>query len=266
MHTDDELRAQLIRERASRGRSGGVGDLLNDLRPALRRARRRRIAATTVAATVGLGGLAAAAQVVRTERADTIRVSTDTAPLVEIPKPTDSEVVDPEPSATIAPDPAQSRHDEVNARDSADPGDTDHDTLDDDAADDVVAPSPTVGEGRKGTVDPGQPTATSTTLPEAGPATTMTVTTVTATTVEAQPTPPTTAPAPAAPERFESRCGYVMAIRSSNSVELIEIVPEPGYDYRLEDPDNGAITVQFTGTGEDCELKIPTAGGTTDDD
>jgi hypothetical protein len=227
----------------------------------MRRARRRRIAATTVAATVGLGGLAAAAQVVRTERADTIRISTDTAPLVEIPTPTDVDAIDPEPSATIDADPALPQHDEGNADDGDDPGDTDHDVVDDDGDDDVVAPSPTVGEGQQGTIDPAHSTASSTTVPEASSVTTVT-------TIAAQPAPPTTptaTPAPAAPERFESRCGYVMAISSSNSVELIEIVPEPGYDYRLEDPDNGAMTVQFTGTGEDCELKIPTTGDGTGD-
>ncbi len=35
---------------------------------------------------------------------------------------------------------------------------------------------------------------------------------------------------------------------------------------RLEDPDHGNVTVQFTGPGEDCELKITVTGSAQRDD
>jgi hypothetical protein len=71
----------------------------------------------------------------------------------------------------------------------------------------------------------------------------------------------TSTTAPAA-EWVTCRCGSVLVDRSSGSIVVDEVQPADGYGYRLEDPDHGSVTVQFTGgTGEDCELVIPGPGG-----
>jgi hypothetical protein len=70
----------------------------------------------------------------------------------------------------------------------------------------------------------------------------------------------TVAPAPSADERFDGPCGSVIADRSSGSVTIVEILPQPGYSAVVEDPDHGSVTVQFSGGGEDCEMKIPATG------
>jgi hypothetical protein len=106
----------------------------------------------------------------------------------------------------------------------------------------------------------GQPIAASSTT------TSSTTTSSTTTTSTDPPAPSTTAATTTTvgdqpqPERFDSACGWVLAPRSSTSVELIEIHAGPGYDARPEDPDQGNTTVQFTGPGEDCELKITVSG------
>ena len=249
MHSDDELRARLVRERAQRTHPRQAGAVLAELRPAMRRARRRRIVATSAAATIALGGLAAAGQVVRTERSATVRISSDTAQtdntLATYPTVTIDDRDDDPAAVSANPEtdsqPAPTDGDASDHSDTPDvatavptapgPDDAEHD--DDPNSQDLESPEPTV---------PAAPT-----------------------TVAAQqglPATPTTAPTtvPASIERFEVACGYVLAIRSTDSVELVEVTPIAGYNYHLEDPDNGAITVQFTGTGGDCELKIPTAG------
>ena len=89
-------------------------------------------------------------------------------------------------------------------------------------------------------------------------------------TTSTTPRTPSTSSAPATtvarqPEWFDSDCGSASAIRWPDTVELIEVVPDPGYAYRVEDPDHGNVTIQFTGGGEDCELKITTLNDGDDD-
>ena len=257
MHDDQELRTQLLRDRADRGRQQGADQLLSELRPAMRRARRLRIAATTAAITVGLTGLAGAAQLVRIDRNDTYRVAsdnslTDLEPIATVDHGDDDH---PDSSATV---PAASFDDpKVDDPITSAPA-THHDDVEPPPVDSRPTTASDVGEQPTPT-----PTITSATATTA--ATTPSATTAPAATATAGPPamPTTTAAttttdAQPQPERFDSACGWVLALRSSNSVELIEIHPEPGYDARPEDPDHGNVTVQFTGPGDDCELKITT--------
>lgn len=255
MHSDDELRARLVRERAQRTHPRQAGAVLAELRPAMRRARRRRIVATSAAATIALGGLAAAGQVVRTERSATVRISSDTAQ-------TDNTLAT-YPTVTIDDrddDPAVVRADpETDSQPAPTDGDpSDHTDTPDVATAVPTAPHPDDAEHDDDHNSQDLESSTST-VPVA-----TTIDEVPNTTVAAQQPLPTTAAASI--ERFEVACGYVLAIRSADSVELVEVTPIPGYNYRLEDPDNGAITVQFSGTGEDCELKIPTTAGESHSD
>ncbi len=267
MHDDEELRTRLLRERADRGRAQGAGQLLNELRPAMRRARRRRIAATTAAVTVGLTGLAGAAQVVRIDRDDAPNVASDRSVAdLEPIAPVDDRNDEP-PDSTAVPaaplDGGSSLDDTRSDTDVDDPvtPSTDHDEIEPPP----TAPQPTT------TSDVGEPPApsatvastTATTAPVAAATTAPPPTSTTTTTTVATST---TIADQAQPERFDSACGWVLAVRLPTSVEVIEIHPEPGYDARLEDPDHGNVTVQFTGPGEDCELKISVTGSEQRDD
>jgi len=250
VHDDEELRTRLLRERADRGRGQGAGQLLSELRPAMRRARRRRIAATTAAVTVGLTGLAGAAQVLRS--------STD-APSVA----SDRSITDLEPIA-----PVDDRSDDAPDASTLVPavpldgGSSLDDTRFDADVDDPVTPTPTTDHDElesppvdlrpTTTLDVGVPpapsaTVTSTTATTAPVAAATTAPPPTSTSTSTTTAVSTTIVDQAQPERFDSACGWVLAVRSPTSVELIEIHPEPGYDARLEDPDHGNVTVQFTG-------------------
>ncbi len=265
MNTDDELRAQLVRERARRSQTMRAGEVLTELRPAMRSAKRRRLAVTAAAATMSLGGLVAAAQIMRTAPDNSIR-SSSIAQLTEssisvpdvIPSSTQIEAVDVDPVGGIAPSSSSPRRDEIPTTIASDP---------DFGA--VPAPAPSTSAPPRGdTGGASQPVTVTSTVP--APAPTPAAVPAPSSTIAGQPSPSTTgppattAPASGVPERFDSPCGYAWVIRSADSVELTEVVALPGYQYRLEDPDHHGITIQFTGTGEDCELKIPTVGGEAD--
>ena len=87
------------------------------------------------------------------------------------------------------------------------------------------------------------------TAPPAEPIPTDASTTTAAATTTSPPTGPQI-------EVFESRCGSVTADLAPTPPVIVEIVPVGGYRYRIEDPDDSTITVQFTGGGEDCEVKV----------
>jgi hypothetical protein len=281
VHSDDELRERLVRERARRGQRHTAASVLTDLRPAMRRARRRRIATGTAAVTMALGGIVGAAQVIRTDRDTMIRTSSDSTPTEpQTASATTGDVRDPDGSGvTTVPTTLHASGVTVAIDNGIHAGDTQVSDDPTSVPTDTTAASVATGDGgshddgagssdssgSQGGGDTNQQTspppvvpATPTTVagkPKPGPTTTVvTTTTVPATT--------TTTTAGSQTERFDSRCGYVLANRSTSSVEIVEVVPDSSYDYRIEDPDHGDVTVQFFGgSGEDCELKITTTGG-----
>ncbi len=249
MHADDELRNELVRERASRAQHRTADAVLSQLRPAMRRARRRRLAATTVAITVALSGLAAAAQVVRTDRTDTIRITSDDTPGAH-----DSDhdsMVDPDQQTAARP-----RGDSTGATTP----DDQHTRSADDTPVEPPAASPHVeSPSDDGLEITGPATDDDPPRPQTGPPPIAPATTAAAVPTTVAPTV-TTTPTTPKPERFDSPCGYATAVRSTDSVDVVDIVPANGYDYHLEDRDHGDVAIQFSGAGEDCELKITTIG------
>jgi cell division septation protein DedD len=265
VHSDDEIREQLVRESARRGQSHTAASVLTDLRPAMRRVRQRRIAMGTAAVTIGLGGIVGAAQVIRTDRTPQIRTASETA--VSGTLLLDTEPIAPVGDGTTQPD--------IDTPPAVDSGTQPGDTVDDGAS--TTASTTTVfgpitttpPRDESGDQDPdstgSQGGVQRTDAPPVAPtpAPTTTATTVTAAPKPAPTTtsPPTTTQPTPKPERFDSKCGYVLANRSASSVEIVKVVPDSGYDVHIEDPDHGDVNVQFHGgAGEDCEVKITTTG------
>ncbi len=263
---DDQLRDRLQRERALRAHPHDAAGILTELRPAMHRARRRRVAAMATLAILALGGVAGVIQIMRIGNPNTIRIAADT-PSTEASEPgaitpasrggtTDFDPSRPEatvrpgsddgPLASVITQPADDFDGQIDASTTTARG-----TIP------VAAPEtvPAVKLVTTTTTATTTPTTTATT-PTTGATSATSVTSTTAAGTRPSSTtviPTTVAPQP---EWFSSNCGSARAIRWPDTVELLEVVANPGYDYRLEDPDNGNLTIQFAGGGEDCELKI----------
>ena len=285
MHGDDELRAQLFRESVDRRAPSEAIAALEQLRPSMRRARHRRIAAIVGASCSLVVGVGAVAQVVRTSGGDMVQTSSDEISDVEPERPLPG--VDPSDGAVAPPSSDPSDYDEVLA-----PPTTDDDSSDN-ATGMTSVPSDDGGDhddhsSSSGAID-GEPVATNPTSAAAATTTTAAATTTAApsTTVsQSTGTPPsatspsttavpTTTAAPStttvAPttvpqeQTYSTACGTAHAWVGTDAVELIEVRPASGYTYQVEDPDHGSVTIKFSGTGEDCELTIrPSRPGSDD--
>lgn len=254
MDVDDELRSRLQREHL---RSAGGTDArarLTTLGPALRRARRRRIATVTASAALGVAGLTATALAVRDITDDTTMIVEGTMP-PDVAPTTEPDDLTPTTTSPSLPPPST-----FDADDGDDTGNTPTST-------------PNTEPTTTGATDD-ESTPSSTPSGTGAGATTTTVTTTTVAPPAVEP-PPTTAP-PATTttvdddgededggagtdvETYECDCGTVTVDQQTG--ELV-VEPAAGYTYRLEDvDDDGGLrsrTVQFTGGGEDCELVVP---------
>jgi hypothetical protein len=262
---DDELRAQLFRETVERGMPSQANAVLEHIRPTMRRARQRRIVGLIGASCTLVLGVGAVAQVIRSSNDDTIQTSLD-----EIPDVVDGALPDRDASDRgVAPttDDDRSTSTTESAVGSVD---TPHPTVDDRedlVGDDGSADADDTGEV-EGESASGTSVATSTGSPVTPGATTTTVLQTTgvppsaATAVPTTTMPATTTSTTVGPEfqTFSSRCGEVDALVGSAAVELIDVRPAAGYSYKVEDADHGTITIKFTGSGEDCDVKVGPSG------
>jgi hypothetical protein len=55
----------------------------------------------------------------------------------------------------------------------------------------------------------------------------------------------------------DSACGSVEVDMATSPPTIVSVTPVAGYAYRVEDPEPHRIVVQFSGPGEDCEVKVP---------
>lgn len=252
---DDELRTQLQRERLS---SAGVDAraVLVRLAPTLRRAhRRRRAASATAAAGIAIAGIAGTALAMGTFTDDpsmivegsesgsvnevvvapTSQPTTTIAPAPSVPAVTESEDAAPDPQSSVAPAPS------VVSPAASTPHPTVYDVTIPPVTEPPLAPP--------GTTAP--PAATTPPGDTAPPSTSPTPNT--------PPAPPTTVRVDDEIETYECDCGVVTVDQATGA---LDVQPAPGYSYRLEDVERHDDrsrwqTVQFTGDGEDCELHVP---------
>lgn len=266
MHGDDELRAQLFRESVERGMPSQANAVLEHIRPTMRRARQRRIVGLIGASCSLMLGVGAIAQVVRTSNDDTVQTSLDEIPEVDGALPL------PDRNASDGGATPSTDHDRSTSTTEASTGsiDTPHPTVDD--REDLVGDDGSADTEDSGAVQDDSVSetsvATSTGSPAAPRATTTTVLQTTglppsaATAVPTTTMPATTTTTTVGPETetFSSRCGEVDASIGSAAVEVIDVRPATGYSYKIEDADHGNITIKFSGSGEDCEVKLAPSG------
>jgi hypothetical protein len=273
MHADDDaLRAALNRDRAGQP-TYDAETALSSIRPAMVRVRRHRLLVRTAAMSVLVIGSFGAASALR-GGPTSIRTGVGDEPAPGIP-PASSLVPTP---VHPAPEHAEGGDHQVSAGVIA--GSSGASDADDLPSGSVPARSTPPGDGTDSAtddgIDQGNADLTGADRTGADPAP-PSPTTPAPRSQAASGEPPATEPpagepgqisvpisVPGAQQWFTSACGSVLADRSSGEVVVIEVRPVAGYTYRLEDrEDDGDQTVQFTGTGEDCELKISasSAGG-----
>jgi hypothetical protein len=284
MSDDDDLR-RLIHRDVSKLPVAPTHEVLAGMSASLDRVARRRIATIVASAVVLSGGAVAAAGALVQPASDTLVLSSgDRAGTASVsssePAPSESAAPAESPPSTMPPvsvgDGSGGAVGRVDGSGRAEP------------PADSLAPSipvttvevPTTVERRDieptGPVTGTDPLPTSTApavIPAPSPPTQPAVSAPASTTAVTTTTP--TVPTPTVPTtvavvspggiRFDSACGWVLADIESVPPTIIEVVPAVGYRYRLEDSDGDRIVVQFTGSGEDCELVVRAGRGDRDD-
>lgn len=247
MSDDDLLRSILEHEARLVPMRHDAHDALAALEPALRRATFKRTSLIAASTVLVLGGTVAAFNVVRPTDDEISIVSPVTATT--------------EPQSTIG---TGETLDDDGVPTSLDDDSTIHSPIeisDDDGPEHSVPPSapptsaaPTTATAPFTTDRSGGGAGPTPPAPTPAP-TAPAVTTSTSPTTPV-PAPATTAPAGQELTRYDSTCGSVLADLAPSPPTIVEVVVASGYRYRIEEPDGNSITVQFTGPGEDCEVKV----------
>lgn len=266
---DDDIRARLQRERILSADDHASASTFATLLPSMRAARRRRMTAMALSAAMGLAGTAASALAVRSITTEpTVVVEGSTPP--ERPSITSVELDGGDPRPTPGSTPRSSERpaatDPGTGRSTVPASTTHGNTAVTSVVVDVSVPPPATDPTSGGTTaQPPTPTTVGPTETTPGPPP---ASTTTSTTPSTSTSTTTTEPDDDDDDgtgdadldsTFECDCGTVAVDTVTGE---LEVRPNSGYSYRLEDVERRSDgtrsqTVQFTGTGEDCELVVP---------
>lgn len=243
---DDDVRSRLHVDAAGISSDIPASVVFGQLRPRLRRARRRRRIAVGTTSFVLIGGAGVALQVGLNSRSTSIHTYGDSTQSPGVDKRTTDpiETDDPEQSS----DPAWSSPSEISAytTSTATPSTS------------TSAPAPAgPGVGVPATPIPGPPPGP-TTIPVTDPTATVVDSTIATTTSVVAVTPPLAA---SSSTQIDSACGSVVVETVDDRVDLVDVMANPGFtvDVRSDGPDD--VEVGLHGGNDECELEARVIGG-----
>ena len=237
---DDEIRRAL----STSAETPGARHTLEQLRPAMQRARRRRtLAASATVVTLVIGGGIGVAALSATNRPTTHSVTSAAASPAATPPPV--------PSSTIATAASEAEAPLVQSPPETIASTTEVPTPVDDGVEAAVEEAPAPAPA------PPAPTVDATpTTPPPPP--------VVEPSAAVEPPPPT--PVPATRQTISSRCGDVVVSIDSGELRIVSISPHQGFTERVSDDGPTSVEVEFGAKGDagTCEIHAELEQGMLD--